>query len=37
MQIKHIRNILISSILKNYIYLNGIIVSDKVFELLNDS
>lgn len=37
MQIKHIRNILISSILKNHLYLNGIIASDKVFELLNSS
>ena len=37
MQIKHIRNIPISSILKNHLYLNGIIVSDKVFEALNGS
>lgn len=37
MQIKHIGNVLISSILKNNLYLNGIIASDKVFDLLNRS
>lgn len=37
MKIKHIGNILISSILKNNLYLNGIIVSDKIFDLLNSS
>lgn len=37
MKIKHIGNILISSILKNNLYLNGIIVSDKVFDLLKNS
>lgn len=37
MQIKHIGNTLISSILKNNLYLNGIIVSDKVFDLLKSS
>lgn len=34
MKIRNIGNILISSILKNNLYLNGIIVSDKVFDLL---
>ena len=37
MQIKYIGNIPISSILKNNLYLNGIIVSDKVYKLLNSS
>lgn len=37
MQIKQIGNVLISSILKNNLYLNGIIVSDKVFDLLKSS
>ena len=37
MQIKYIENIPISSILKNNLYLNGIIVSDKVYKLLNSS
>lgn len=32
MQIKNIENMPISSILKNNLYLNGIIVSDKLFE-----
>lgn len=37
MKMKYIENILISSILKNNLYLNGIIVSDKVFNLLKCS
>lgn len=37
MQIKCIGNITISSILKNNLYLNGIIVSDNLFHLLNSS
>lgn len=31
---KHIGNILLSSILKNHLYLNGILVSDNIFDLL---
>lgn len=37
MQIKNIENMPISSILKNNLYLNGIIVSDKLFEKLKSS
>lgn len=37
MKIKHIGNITISSILKNNLYLNGIIASDKVFDVLKSS
>lgn len=37
MNIKHIENLLIPSILKNNLYLNGIIVSDKIFDLLKSS
>lgn len=37
MKIKNIKHVPISSILKNNLYLNGIIVSDKVFKLLNSS
>lgn len=37
MQIKHIVDTPISSILKNNLYLNGVMASDKVFELLNSS
>lgn len=37
MEIKHIKDITISSILKNNLYLNGIIASDKVFDILKSS
>lgn len=37
MKLKNIGNMLVSSILKNNLYLNGIIVSDNVFDLLNSS